>query len=369
MGGSIRIARLFGIGIYIHWSFWFIIAYVLYLYLSQGRGVTAAIEGVVFVFAIFACVVLHELGHSLAARRYNIPTKDITLLPIGGVARLARMPTNPWQEFVVAIAGPLVNVAIAGIVGAALLVLGKLSLDPDVLMSVGATSFLNRLVLVNLFLVGFNMIPAFPMDGGRVLRAVLGMLGTPYESATRAAAIIGKVFAVGFAILGILVVNPFLLLIALFVFLGAGAEANSARFTALLDHARVRDAAMTDFDTLPAGSAVSDAAQALIDGSQTEFPVVDERGIILGIVTQDRLLRALAEGRAADPLSTLTLQNCPDADASEPLTLVYERMRSSNCPAIMVTDAGSIVGMLTADQVAEYMMIRRAVRQASRQRR
>ncbi|MGP1345048.1 MAG: site-2 protease family protein [Phycisphaerales bacterium] len=361
MSASLRIARPFGINLYIHWSFWLIVVWVLYIYLSTGKGIHAAIEGVIFVFAIFACVVLHELGHALAARRYGIPTRDITLWPIGGVARLQRMPTSPIQELVVAIAGPAVNIAIAVILAAILIPLKQLTLSPDTLLQ-GTGAFFSRLLVVNLFLVAFNMIPAFPMDGGRVLRAILGLLSVPYDKATAAAAAVGQVCAVGFAILGLIVGNPFLIIIAVFVFLGAGAEANAARFAALLTHARVRDATMTDYDTLPATHTVAQAAQQLLIGAQTEFPVTDESNNIIALVTRDALVHALSDGRAEHPLAEVALPPCAECDADEPLLAVYERLRAEGCPAAIVTSGNRPIGILNQEQIAEYIMIRRARR-------
>jgi len=213
MRNSLRLGTLFDIPVYLHWTFFLLLAFVAF---SRAfvAGAGAALGGVLFVSAIFGCVVLHEFGHALAARRYGIRTRDVTLLPIGGVARLERMPDDPRHELVVALAGPAVNVAIAGLLGAWLFVTG------------GGT-FTAQLLSVNLALVVFNMLPAFPMDGGRVLRALMARRMS-YVHATDLAATIGRGMAVVFGIAGVFL-NPMLILIAIFVWTGAGQEARMVR--------------------------------------------------------------------------------------------------------------------------------------------
>jgi len=219
MSWSIRLGRLFGVPVYLHLTFLLLLGLVGLLGLFQG-GPAAAISGVVMIASVFACVLLHEFGHILAARRYGIPTQDVILLPIGGVARLARMPDEPKQELVVALAGPAVNVAIAAL------------LFP--LISLGGGAFLAQLFAINVMLFLFNMLPAFPMDGGRVLRALLARQMS-YVRATDLAATIGKGMAVLlgaaglFGVPGMFGTHPMLLVIAWFVWSGAGREAAMVR--------------------------------------------------------------------------------------------------------------------------------------------
>lgn len=220
---KIRLGAPFGIPVYLHWTFLLLLGFVAISQVIASGSVVAAFAGVLFVSVIFACVVLHEFGHALAARRYGIRTRDVTLLPIGGVARLERMPEDPRQELVVALAGPAVNVAIAGLLGIWLFLTGFASADGLTL----AGSFAARLLSINLALVAFNMLPAFPMDGGRVLRALLAQRMS-YVRATNLAATIGRGMALLFGIVGLLW-NPMLVLIALFVWVGAGQEAAMVR--------------------------------------------------------------------------------------------------------------------------------------------
>lgn len=219
MRGSWRLTRIAGIDISVHWSFGLLLAFVVFSALFSN-GLVAALSEAAFISMLFGCVVLHELGHAMAARAFGIPTHGITLLPIGGVAQLDRIPRNPWQEFLIAIAGPAVNVVIA----VCLLLVLPISYGLGELASVGwlTGGLATRLLVVNVALVVFNMLPAFPMDGGRVLRAVLAAF-TDYYSATRIAVRVGQAVAILFAIVG-LFYNPFLLLIAGFVFLAAQAE-------------------------------------------------------------------------------------------------------------------------------------------------
>lgn len=217
-----KLGNVAGIGVYVHWSFWLLPAWIL---LSSGGGLGGALSTVLFVFAIFGCVVLHELGHALTARHFNIGTRDITLYPIGGVASLERIPRRPSQELAIALAGPAVNVVIAAVLFVLLLVVG-VGTQGLVFKFTGGSFFVN-LLLVNVALVVFNMLPAFPMDGGRVLRALLAMR-LPYLRATEIAVRVGQAVAILLGLVG-LFTGGTLLFIALFVFLAAQAELSMAR--------------------------------------------------------------------------------------------------------------------------------------------
>jgi len=222
MRGAWQIGRVAGIVVQVHWTFLLLIAWVVLTHTRGGGDVGDAVRGVALTLAVFACVVLHEFGHALTARRFGIGTRDITLLPIGGVARLARMPDDPRQELLVAAAGPAVNVVLAGVLAAVLGLSGTHVRVSEVTL-VGAR-FVDQLMWINVVLVVFNLLPAFPMDGGRVLRALLA-LRMPYLKATRWAATAGQTIAVALGFAGVMLPSPFLVLIALFVFSGARAEA------------------------------------------------------------------------------------------------------------------------------------------------
>jgi len=262
MKGSLRIAKIFNIPVEVHWSFLFLFVYVIYLSFKENWGVWGAASASLFVLILFLCVVLHEFGHALMARRFDVQTRDITLYPIGGVARLERLPRKPVQEFWVAIAGPLVNVAIALVLLPVLLLLGNDTLS-DIFYSLYNQSDSDNfsfpsnlpvyayvalgLIGLNLTLALFNLIPAFPMDGGRVLRAVLShFLG--HLKATRIAAIVGQLIAIYFVYNGIMgdgsVTQIF---IGVFVFLAAGSEARAANMENSLHELKVKDWMKKDF--------------------------------------------------------------------------------------------------------------------------
>jgi Zn-dependent protease len=219
MRSSIKIATIFGIEVRIHVTFFLVLAWIALVY-YQNAGLSGAIQGVLFILVLFGCVLLHEFGHALAAREFGIKTPDITLLPIGGVARLSRIPDKPWQELVVAIAGPLVNVVIAAALTFA--IHGSTEILQIDRLENPRIELLDALRSINVMLVLFNMIPAFPMDGGRVLRSLLAMV-MPYTLATQIAAWIGQGLAIVFAIFG-LRGNFFLIFIAFFIFVGAQQE-------------------------------------------------------------------------------------------------------------------------------------------------
>jgi Zn-dependent protease len=220
MRSSLKIATIFGIEVRIHVTFLLFLAWIGLTY-YQIAGFSGALQGVLFILALFGCVLLHEFGHALAAREFGIKTPDITLLPIGGVARLSRIPDKPWQELVVAIAGPIVNVVIAAVL--IFVIHGTTGILQVDRLENPRIELLGKLASINVMLVLFNLIPAFPMDGGRVLRSLLAMV-TPYTLATQIAAWIGQGMAIVFAIFGFLRGNFFLIFIAFFVFAGAQQE-------------------------------------------------------------------------------------------------------------------------------------------------
>lgn len=227
MRGSYRLGQAFGIGVFVHWSFALLLGYVVLSTLGSGGGWVIALNSAIFVLAVFGCVLLHEFGHSLAARRYGIGTHDITLLPIGGVARLESIPEDPKQELVIAVAGPAVNVVIAAVLSLLAVVL-KVPVPVTGMAMVSDAAILHGLISANIILVIFNMIPAFPMDGGRVLRAFVAMRkGT--LAATEIAAKIGKVMAVLMCVGAIYLKAPFLFLTAAFVFLAGHGELQAVR--------------------------------------------------------------------------------------------------------------------------------------------
>ena len=269
MKWSLKLGRFAGIDVFVHWTFAILLVWIFAGHLSAGHDVIAALKGIGFVVALFACVVLHEFGHALTARHYGIQTRDITLLPIGGIARLERMPEDPVQELWVALAGPAVNVIIAAMLLGIMAAIHGLQSGFKVELMRG--DFVARLMWVNVTLVAFNVLPAFPMDGGRVLRALLARrIGR--RRATHIAATVGQGMAILFGIVGMLY-NPLLLFIALFVFLGAQGEAQLVELSSVIRGLRVRDAMQTRFRTLSADDPLHVAVEKLLAGAQQDFPI------------------------------------------------------------------------------------------------
>lgn len=365
MRWSIKLGRYAGIDVYLHVTFLLFLAFIGMAQVLAGGSIAAATEGVLFFSAVFGCVLLHEFGHALAARQYGIRTRDITLLPIGGVARLERMPDRPIQELWVAVAGPLVNVGIAVVLGAWLLFTGS----PLTLASMDLThgSFAARVLFVNVMLVVFNLIPAFPMDGGRVLRALLAMK-LEYARATQIAAALGQGFALVFAFFGLMGIlggmgNPLLLFIALFVWIGASQEAGAAQFRSVLSGATVRDAMLTSYFTLSPRDPLAHAVDLVMAGSQHDFPVVDQ-GHVVGLLTRQRLMSALAEHGKGVPVAVAMEGQFPTLAPDELLDQVLATQGSRPTGLTPVIQRGQLVGLLTWENVSEFVMIRMALRGA-----
>ena len=357
MRWSFSIGRIAGIDVRIHGTFFLLLAWIGFVFYRQG-GMPAAIDGVLFVLLIFLCVVLHEFGHALAARRYGIKTHDITLLPIGGLARLERMPDKPAEEVVVALAGPTVNVVIAAGLWIVIGLTGGLP-DPQMIEQTGASLAL-RLFTVNIWLVLFNMIPAFPMDGGRVLRAFLAMRMN-YARATQIAASIGQGIAFLFFILG-LWWNPLLLLIAVFIYFGASSEAAFAQMKSISKDLRVSAAMVTDFQSLPLNATLDAAVEALLRTSQHDFPVTDELGKVHGILTRDDMIAALRKTGAETPVAEVMRTDIPSVPQSMLFERAYAVMQQCRCPALPVLDANSgLVGLFTPENVGEMIMVQSAI--------
>jgi len=353
MRWSIRIARVAGIEVRLHLTFLLFLAWIGFSYYRWG-GPEAAWQGVVFMLALFGCVLLHEFGHAFAAMAFGIRTPDITLLPIGGVARLQRMPDHPWQELVVAVAGPLVNVGIAAVL---IFLLGQqLAWEHLERLNQPGVAWLAKLASVNIMLVLFNLIPAFPMDGGRVLRALLAM-ALPYGRATQIAATIGQGLAFVFGFLG-LFTNPMLLFIAFFVFLGAQQEAAAAQIKDISSGLPVAEAMVTHLVPLPPHAVLDDAVEVLLRAAQHEFPVLDADGRVLGVLTRDDLIAALKRFGPHHPVVEVMRRDLPVVYSYAPFEEAFRRMQECGCPALPVVDGtGRFVGLITPENVGELMLV------------
>jgi Zn-dependent protease len=337
MKWSWKIGEWAGIGVYIHATFLLLLGWVALSNWLTGRDLAAALGGVAFILALFLCVVLHEYGHALTARRYGIKTRDITLLPIGGVARLERMPDGPKQEFWVALAGPAVNVVIA----AALFIWLQLtnSMQPLGTLSTSGGSLIERLMAVNVSLVLFNLIPAFPMDGGRSARA-LGMRMEYTRHPTGGES--GPGFAFLFGLIG-LFTNPFLVFVALFVWIGAAQEASMVQMKSSLSGIPVSRAMLTNFSTVSPSDSLARVVELILSGSQQDFPVV-EGGRVTGALTRGDLLIALQQRGPSALVGDVMRRDVRIADAFEMLETVSARLQECNCHTMPVVRNGQLVG-------------------------
>lgn len=356
---SVNIGTLFGTAVRIHVTFLLFLVWIFVANYISG-GAAAAWGGLAFIILLFLCVLAHEFGHILTARGFGVATPDVTLLPIGGVARLERIPEKPSEEFLVAIAGPLVNVVIAfGLVAFA-----GASLDPQHLATVenAKIAMVDRLAAVNLFLAVFNMIPAFPMDGGRVLRAALAArLG--FARATEIAATVGQWSAFVLGFIG-LFSNPMLIFIAIFVYLAAASEAQLVALRSMANGVPVDAAMMTQFATLTPEAHIDTAVDTLLRTSQSEFPVVDGLGRLVGLLGRGDMIRALKElgpeARVGDAMAT----DIPVIGHRHTLDEAFRTLQEKAAPAVGVTDAsGRLVGLITSETIGEMLMVREAMPQ------
>jgi stage IV sporulation protein FB len=354
MTWSFPVGRIFGSEIRIHATFFLLLLWIGLSAYLEGGARDAAIN-LAFILALFACVVAHEFGHALMARRYGIETPDITLLPIGGLARLDRMPDKPAQEIAVALAGPAVNVVIWAVL---VFVFGaNTPLDQLENIDDPGVGFFARLAAVNLFLVLFNMLPSFPMDGGRVFRAILSIpLGR--VRATEVAARTGQIMAFGFGLLGLTGGSPILLLIAIFVFLAATAESSDVALRDMVRDVPARAAMITSFETLTPEDSLQAAGNSLLRTTQAEFPVVDAGGRPLGFLTRDAIFRAMSSDPAPHDVADVMQGDCPMVGLATPLEEVLTVLNQPGTPAVAVVNpAGALIGYVSRENIGEWIVV------------
>lgn len=355
MRWSYRIATILGTEIRIHITFVLLVGWYAITAWSVG-GREAAVASAVFVLLVFFCILLHEFGHILAARRYGIRTPEVLLSPIGGLAKLERLPEEPRQELIVALAGPAVTLAIVLGLGLWLRVTGQ---QEDLLLfNPGTGQLASDLFRVNVFLLLFNLIPAFPMDGGRVLRALLvkrqGMV-----KGTRIAARIGQFFAFILGAIG-LTGAPMLLVIAGFIYLAAEGEAQAVETRAAGRGVTASAVMITDLRLLPVYATLEDAVRLLLSGEQREFPVVDNDQRLEGLLTRDHLIRGLSERGPGGMVRQVMATPVGSIGPGAPFDTALDQLRASGLPALPVVDEMQrVVGLITTDNIADLILVRR----------
>ena len=354
MSWSLNIGKVAGTVVRLHITF---VLFLAWIFVSNyaSSGAIIAWTSLLFVVLLFLCVLLHEFGHIFTARAFGVPTPYVTLLPIGGVAQLERIPEEPWEEFLIAIAGPAVNVVIAG----ALIAFAHAS--PHVSAAMGIDDMqipmVDRLAALNLFLALFNLIPAFPMDGGRVLRAALASrIG--FVRATERAASIGQFTAFVLGFIG-LFHNPILVFVAVFVYLAAASEAHSVALRAVSRGVPVSQAMMSHFVTLQPDAHIDEAVNVLLQTSQGTFPVVDANGNLVGVLDRANILQSVKQAgpntRVADTMTASPVLTVP---CRATLEQALRLMQQNSATTIGVTDAaGKLVGLVTSDTIAEMMTL------------
>jgi Zn-dependent protease len=355
MKGSLRIAKIFGIPVQVHWSFALLFLFVIYVGKSHDESWTEISIKSLVIIALFTCVVLHEFGHALSARYYNVNTRDITILPIGGLARLDKLPEKPFQEFIVAIAGPAVNVVIYIVL--AVFVYFKyalqfsfrelLSNDSNTIIVSPIAGFLITIMQANFLLVAFNMIPAFPMDGGRVFRALLSIPAGRVK-ATKVAAVLGQTIAVGFLVYALLPpivfflakkdiyaswfefidwpFQPVLALISFFVFYAARTEYKQVKLEGELTQLTVSQIMRTTFTPLQTSEPIHSAIQEWKKGYETNFLVFDNDNILRGVLQEADIQDAMKNHHNDAMISTYSTFNFEKTTLDATLKEVYDKM-------------------------------------------
>jgi Zn-dependent protease len=356
MKANLNLGSIAGIIIKVHWTFFLLITWIVFDEIKKGGNTESILYNIAFILTVFLCVVLHELGHALMAKRFKIETKKITVLPIGGIASLERIPESPKQEFLVAIAGPLVNVFIAILLYFTIPVTDILnhSLNDSLMFFARSNlqNFLFYVFLVNVGLVVFNLIPAFPMDGGRVLRAVLAMKMNRVK-ATQIAVNIGQFFAVIFLLFGLLY-NPILIFIALFVFLGAYGENQIVNHLAILKGHKVQEAMMTDITTFSPNDSINKVLKTIISGTENNFMVL-KGTVIIGILYHKNIIEN--SNKVDSLVKDIMTTKFKVLQEKDDLKKVYELIFSESNSFFPVVKQDHLIGVIDSTNLNEYLLI------------
>jgi len=355
MKGSFKLGNIAGIGVFIHWTFSLLIIFIIYINYKAGQNIAQIAWSVLFILCVFATVLLHELGHAVTAKNFNIKTNDITLLPIGGIARLERLPEKPSEELMVAIAGPMVNIALALLI---FLFIHYPNNSEEMIAKlsggINGNNFLLNFFLVNIFLALFNLIPAFPMDGGRMLRAVLSYK-LKRNVATKIAARIGQLLAIGFIILGFSY-NPFLIFIGVFVIMAAQIETTYTESKYMLKGYKVRDILMKQYPSIDCNETLETAVKLMLD-SQNKYFLVTENGIPMGTLNRDQIIEALSKKEEEANLSSIMDRHLIFLEADSLLEDVFELIYKHKSTLMLVIEDNQLIGTLDTENILEFILV------------
>ena len=356
---NLELIEVRGIPIRVHWSFVLILGYVAYINYRAGNEFHEIIWSLIYVLAIFICVTLHELGHALAALKYGIQTKSITLYPIGGVAALEKIPEKPLEELWVALAGPLVNVIISSILWTWIYISPTVYSFEDIGIQINSHNLIINLAAVNIIMVIFNLLPAFPMDGGRVFRSLLS-LAIGRMKATYIAMLMGQIISVVFVIWGFMG-NPFLIFIGIFIFFGAAQEYQMVKYGGIMTNLSVKSALMTQFTLVKTSDTLADVMNLILKTHEKEFIVINSNGDPIGIMTRELLIQNLANHH-----KDLLVKDCYRPTnisffLDTPLYEAFKIMQTNSIPIVPVIHHHRMVGVITIENIIEYLMMEEAI--------
>ncbi len=361
MRWSVTIGRVFGITLRLHVTFLLFLAFIGYVGFVE-QGMQGAAWALSLFCSIFVCIALHELGHSVIAQLLGVEVKSITLLPIGGVAALRNIPENPWHEIAITLAGPMVNAAIALVL---LPITGLPSHLFFVTMPENLGGLLESLVKANIVLFAFNFIPAFPMDGGRLLRAVLALV-TSYRRATVIAATVGQGLAILFVLIGLTHGQLWMWsVIGVFIFIGADGEEKMVRARSLLQDLDVDDVMAHEFAVLSPADSVARGLERVYQTGQDDFPVLDGEQL-LGVVTRQAMLGAINQDRGDISVADVMETGIPAISPNAKLSRLYEAMISEGLPSYPVVQDGRLVGWLSLDNISRYLLVQSSIKSSCR---
>lgn len=352
---KIRLLTVMGVRINIHWTFLLLIAWILIMQAVSRASIGQTIWALIAIASIFACVVLHELGHALTASHYHIRTRDITLYPIGGIATMEKLPAKPLEEIFISMAGPLVNLVIAAVL---------LPFIPDyvpfwktagVIDNVHAGNFVLYLHSINMILALFNLIPAFPMDGGRVLRGILGLFMQD-DSPTYIAILTGRIIATLFILIGLFSFNLILPVIGLLIVFADAGEEQLVYLRTAVKGIPLKELAVRDYATLQDDLTIQEVAAEWLPAHHQYFAITGKQGLV-GVITRSILLQALAAGKYNETIGSLVTASPEILQGERSGDSIIDKLLLQDNAVYPVRSDNQLTGILSLDSIIEYLLI------------